>query len=299
MTEKWVPPKKLEELHEKLKGNQFVLNSGSAGPRSQKQLPRGSAPLQLYSLATPNGWKVGILLEELSIPYDAHVINIGAGHQFESGFVGANPNSKIPALIDHEGPGGAPFAVMESCAIMLYLAEKYPGFLPHDHRLRSECLQWLFWQAAGQGPMSGNFGHFMVYAPPDAHGARDYGVARYGMEVQRLCDVLERHLAGYGDFKGESGMRSEGPRRYLVGDQYTVADMACFPWVQTLLGVGYDREGQPRARDFLSVDKHVHLMRWVERLSARDQVKRGMRVCAGKPKPWMEKGHPLHPESRL
>ncbi|CAE6932824.1 yghU [Symbiodinium sp. CCMP2456] len=186
-----------------------------------------SVGLMLYSLATPNGWKVGILLEELGVSYDAHVVNIGAGQQFSSGFVGANPNSKIPALIDHSGPDGKAIAVMEAAAIMIYLVEKQGSdFYPKDARLRCECLQWLFWQTGGQGPMTGNFGHFKVYAPPSEVDARNYGVARYGMEVQRICSVLDRHLAGYGDFTGNPGLRCQGPRQYLVGDSYSISDMA-------------------------------------------------------------------------
>ena len=146
------------------------------------------------------------MLEELEVPYDAHVANIGMGHQFTSGFVGANPNSKIPALMDHDGPNGEPLAIMEGNMIMIHLAEKYPakGFLPSDPRLRSECFQWLFWQASTQGPMTGNFGHFYNYSPAEQVDTRNYCVARYGMEVKRVSDVLERHLAGNGNFKVRS-----------------------------------------------------------------------------------------------
>merc|ERR1712185_522687 len=142
------------------------MNRPTAGPRDETERECGDAAFQLYSLATPNGMKVGILLEELGVDYDAHVVNIGEGKQFSAGFVGAGPNSKIPSAIDHDGPGGEPIALMESGAIMMYLCDKYPekGFLPLDPRLRSECMQWVFWQMAGQGPMTGNFGHFMVYA---------------------------------------------------------------------------------------------------------------------------------------
>lgn len=297
---KWVPPPKIEELFAATSGNQFTgINRPTAGPRSEKPLPKGDAAFQLYSLATPNGWKVGVLLEELGIPYDAHVVNIGVGEQFAAGFVGANPNSKIPAAVDHEGPGGQPIALMESGAIMVYLCEKYPekGFLPADPRLRSECLQWLFWQCGGQGPMTGNYGHFMVYAPPDKVEARDYGVARYGMEVQRLCDVLELHLAGNGNFMGGHGPRKGGPRTFLVGEQYTVADMACIAWLMVLRGKGYDRPGQPRTFEFLSVARYKHLNAWMDRLEAREQVQRGIRVCSGTGKPWLQKGHRLNPET--
>mmetsp|Transcript_28203 Transcript_28203/g.50914 ORF Transcript_28203/g.50914 Transcript_28203/m.50914 type:complete len:314 (+) Transcript_28203:44-985(+) len=294
----WVPPNKIDELYAKTKDNQFAgINRPTAGPRAEAALevgPKGdaaaAAPLQLYSLATPNGWKVGILLEEIGANYDAHVVNIGAGEQFSSGFVGATPNSKIPALIDKEGPGGKPTALMESAAIMLYLVEKLQSdyLLPKDTRLRSECMQWLFWQVGGQGPMTGNFGHFKVYAPPQEVQARNYGVARYGMEVKRLCSVLERHLEGYGDFSGNAGLRPEGPRSYLVGENYSVADIACFPWAYMLWGKGYNRPGQPDAKDFLSMDEYPHLKAWVDRIAARPAVQRGIRVCAGSPKPWLE-----------
>eukprot|EP00746_Dinoflagellata_sp_MGD_P010935 gnl/MRDRNA2_/MRDRNA2_122768_c0_seq1.p1 gnl/MRDRNA2_/MRDRNA2_122768_c0~~gnl/MRDRNA2_/MRDRNA2_122768_c0_seq1.p1 ORF type:complete len:305 (+),score=40.09 gnl/MRDRNA2_/MRDRNA2_122768_c0_seq1:80-994(+) len=299
---KWVPPQTIEELYSATAGNQFAsINAPTAGPRNETRLERGEAPFQLYSLATPNGWKVGILLEELDIPYDAHVIMIGAGTQFTAGFVGATPNSKIPAAIDYDGPDGKPIALMESAAIMLYLCEKYPekGFLPTNPRLRYECMQWLFWQMAGQGPMTGNFGHFMVYAPAHEVEARNYGVARYGMEVQRLNDVLERHLAGYGDFRGDSSLRKEGPRTYLVGEHYTVADMACFCWAKMLRGKGYDRDGQPRAHDFLGFAKYKNVNAWIDRIESREAVKRGIRVCAGKPKPWLEEDEKSTNTSKL
>mmetsp|Transcript_171019 Transcript_171019/g.548023 ORF Transcript_171019/g.548023 Transcript_171019/m.548023 type:complete len:312 (+) Transcript_171019:56-991(+) len=295
---KWIPPERIEDLYKATDGNSFTgINQPTAGPRSESPLPRGETPFQLYSLATPNGWKVGILLEELGIAYDAHVINIGKGEQFSSGFVGASPNSKIPAAVDFDGPGGEPMALMEGAAIMLYLCEKYPdrGFCPSDVRLRSECLQWLFWQVGSQGSMTGNFGHFMVYAPPGQVDARNYGVARYGMEVQRLLDVLERHLAGIGDFRGSPGRCASGPRTFLVGEAYSVADMACLPWVLMLRGTGYDRPGQPRARDFLGLGRYPNVSAWVDRLASRPAVQRGMRVCAGSPKPWLKDGHPLNP----
>lgn len=301
---KWVPAKHIEEMYEKTGGNQFAsINAPTAGPRKDTPVIVGpsddphatrkdAAKLQLYSLPTPNGMKTSIVLEELGVEYDAHVIKIGEGDQFTAGFVGANPNSKIPALVDHDGPGGEPLSIMESGAQLLYLADKFPekGLLPSDPRQRSECVQWVCWQIAGQGPMTGNFGHFMVYAPANEVGARDYGVVRYGMEVQRLADVLNRHLEGYGDFKGNSGMRGEGPRQFLVGDQLTIADIACWPWVFLLLnetpGVGYNREGQPNARDFLSMDKYTHLVAWAKRLAERPAFQRGRSVCAGEPKPF-------------
>lgn len=298
---KWVPPPKIEDLFAKTAGNQFAaINAPTAGPRQEVAREVGpggdaskAAPLQLYSLATPNGHKVSILLEELDVPYDAHTIMIGKGEQFTTGFVGATPNSKIPALIDHDGPGGKPLSIMESAAIDLYLCEKYPekGLMPTDPRLRSEALQWIFWQMGGQGPMTGNFGHFMVYAPAHEVDARNYGVARYGMEVQRLSDVLERHLAGYGDFAGSHEKRPEGPRTYLVGDQYSVADIIVFPWVKMLWGPGYNRDGQPTAKDFLGMDKYTNIIAWMDRISARPAVQRGLRVCRWdetNPKPWLD-----------
>lgn len=296
----WVPPNKIEELYEATSGGPFFgMNRPTGGPQSEAALPRGEAAFQLYSLATPNGWKVGILLEELGTPYDAHIINIGKGEQFSTGFVGSCPNSKIPSAVDFDGPGGKPLALMEGVAIMLYLCEKFPekGFLPEDPRLRSECLQWLIWQVGGQGPMTGNFGHFMVYAPADKADARSYGVARYGMEVQRLLDVLELHLGGHGNFMGDHGPRAEGPRSFLVGDRYTVADMACLPWVMVLRGKGYDRPGQPRAQDFLSLKRYPQLNAWADRLESRLEVQRGMRVCSSAGKPWLQEGHPLNPKT--
>lgn len=163
--------------------------------------------------------------------------------------------------------------MFESGAIMMYLADKHRRFLPQAQHLRTECISWLFWQMAGQGPMTGNYGHFMVYAPADASDARDYGVARYGMEVQRLCSVLDGHLEG---------------REYLVGDEYTIADMACFPWAQMLRGKGYNRSGQPDTFDFLSISKYSNVLRWCDTILARPAVYRGMRVCSGSPKPWLD-----------
>eukprot|EP00940_MAST-03C_sp_MAST-3C-sp2_P000038 g38.t1 len=286
----WVPPRKIEDLYVKTEGNMFSsINRPTAGWRNSRELPRGSAPFQLYSLATPNGWKVGILLEELNVSYDAHIINIGLGEQFSRGFLGANPNSKIPAAIDYDTLDGKPIALMESAAIMIYLSEKYDRFMPRDSRLRMECLQWMFFQTGSQGPNTGNFGHFYVYAPPTAVDARNYGVARYGMEVQRICDVLDRHLSGLGNFSGKSTMRPKGPRDFLVGDMYTVADMCLFPWAYMLRKRGYDRPGQSKARDFLSISKYKYLTRWLDRIAARPAVQRGIRVCHGSPKPWLER----------
>eukprot|EP00937_MAST-01D_sp_MAST-1D-sp2_P008208 g8208.t1 len=271
----WSPPPKIEALYEKTDGNVFsAINRPTAGARSDEALPAGAESLQLYSLATPNGQKVGVLLEELGIGYDAHTISL-AGGQFTSGFVAVNPNSKIPCAVDRApADGGAPVRLFESGAIMLYLAEKHGRFLPTAPRARAECVAWLMWQMAGQGPMTGNFGHFMVYAPPGKREARDYAVARYGMEVQRLCATLDGHLA-------------DG-RKYLCGDEYTVADMACLPWFQMLrTEKGYRHHSGVGAREFLSVANYEHAARWADRLVARPQVQRGLLVCRKHGKPWL------------
>ena len=186
-TPTWTPPAKIEELFSKTAGNQFAaINAPTAGARTQVDLPRGPAPIQLYSLGTPNGIKVSILLEELEelglTQYDAHIINIGKGDQFGSGFVQGNPNSKIPMAIDY-AVDGEPIRIFESASIVQYFAEKFGRFIPSDPRLRVEMNNWIFWQMAGQGPITGNFGHFFVYAPGDKAEARDYGVARYGMDT--------------------------------------------------------------------------------------------------------------------
>jgi len=217
----WTPPAKIEELYAATAGNQFAsINRPTAGSRTEQALPDGGSPFQLYSLATPNGIKVGIILEELGIDYDAHFINIGKGEQFNSGFVAVNPNSKIPCALDKDGPDGQPIFLFESAAIVMYLAEKYNRFLPTNVRLRQEVMNWVFWQMAGQGPMTGNYGHFMVYAPADKVETRNYGVARYGMEVQRLCSVLENHLEG---------------RTYIVGEEYSIADIVVCPSIYHLV----------------------------------------------------------------
>jgi GSH-dependent disulfide-bond oxidoreductase len=208
------------------------------------------------------------------------VINIGKGEQFTSGFVAVNPNSKIPALVDKEGPNNSgPINVFESASIILYLAEKYNRFFSTDLRQRTEILNWIFWQMGGLGPMCGNFGHFFVYAPSDAGEARDYGVARYGMEVQRLCSVMDQHLAG------EAG-RS---RTYIVGEEYTIADIALFPWFYALTkGYKHSVTGND-AKNFLSIDRYEHLNAWIQRILARPAVERGLTVCTnGVGKPWLE-----------
>ena len=268
----WGPPESIEEIYEKA-SSMGGMNRPTTGKRSEEELTVGSAPFLLYSLATPNGQKVGILLEELKIPYDAHVINIGRLQQFTKGFVESNPNSKIPACMDHSPvDGGDPLRLFESGSIMLYLAEKYGKFIPQDPRKRVECMNWVMWQMAGQGPMTGNYGHFMVYAPGDKGAAREYGVARYGMEVQRLCDTLDKHLEG---------------KNYICGDEYTIADMICFPWFDIIRGKGYTHSNGVAARNFLNMKQYKHANRWADQLQKRPAVARGMLVCRGSPKPWL------------
>jgi len=212
------------------------------------------------------------LLEELGVDYDAQVVRIMQGDQFTSGFVGINPNSKIPALVDKDGPDGKSISIFESAAIMLYLAEKYKKFLPTDPRLKTEAMTWLFWQMSGQGPITGNFGHFMVYAPDDKVEARDYGVARYGMEVQRLCHVLDTHLKG---------------RKYMIGDEYSIVDMAILPWFQQLR-TGYNHKSGITANNFLSVDQYTNAIAWADKILERPAVQKGKQVFKdGIPKPWL------------
>lgn len=200
------------------------------------------------------------------------VINLLKEEQFTSGFVAINPNSKIPALVDKEGPDGAPIHLFESASIMIYLAEKYGRFLPADTRLKAETMNWLFWQMAGLGPMCGNFGHFFVYAPQNKLEARDYGVARYGMEVQRLLSVLDQHLEG---------------RSYLVGEELTIADFAVFPWVQAL-SLAFKHPSGVDGFEFLSVSKYVNVLTWYESIVQRPAVQRGIIVCTdGVSKPWL------------
>ncbi|KAI9030513.1 putative S-transferase [Hyaloraphidium curvatum] len=275
----WKPPAKIEELYAATSGNQFAsINAPTAGAREQVDNPAGSAPLQLYSLATPNGAKVGIMLEELGVDYDAFVVNIGKGEQFYSGFVSVNPNSKIPALQDRAPEdGGPPINLFESGSIVLYLADKYDKegkFMPKDARGRAEVINWAMWQMAGQGPMTGNFGHFMVYAPADKCEARDYGVARYGMEVQRLCSVLENTF--------------KDGRKFLLGDKYTVADIMVAPWFNAL-HLGYKHPSGVDAKSFLSVDQYKLTNAWRDRCLERPAVQRGLQVCRGTGKPWLEK----------
>src|SRR5208337_4175122 len=213
-TNEYVPPKVW--TWSKPSGGRFAnINRPIAGPTHEKDLPVGGHPLQLYSLATPNGQKVTIMLEELlalgksDAQYDAWLINIGEGDQFGSGFVAINPNSKIPAMVDRSGP--KPVRVFESGAILLYLAEKFGAFLPNEAALRAECLSWLFWQMGSAPYLGGGFGHFYAYAPTKI----EYAIDRFAMEVKRQLDVLDQRLA---------------KTKYIAGDTYTIADIAIFPW---------------------------------------------------------------------
>jgi GST-like protein len=183
-------------------------------------------------------------------------VQIGKGEQFTSGFVSVNPNSKIPSTIDFDGPGSQPINLFESGSIVLYLAEKYNKFLPPDPRLKTEVMNWVFWQMGGQGPMTGQFGHFFVYAPANKVETRVYGVTRYGMEVQCLLSVLNSYLC---------------TRTYLVGEEYTVADIMCFPWANQVF-VGYKHDCGIAARDFLFADQYTHVYAWIERIKQREGV---------------------------
>lgn len=271
----WSPPAKIESLYLTTSGSLFgAINAPTAGARQKKEASVGKAPFQLYSLATPNGQKVGIMLEELGIEYDAWTVNIGKGQQFDSYFVEINPNSKIPCGVDQQpADGKGPINLFESGSMLLYLADKYQRFVPSDPRQRAECMNWVMWQMAGQGPMTGNFGHFMVYAPPNEVATRNYGVARYGMEVQRLCDVLNRHLSS---------------RKYMCGEDYTIADIAILPWFhQIRVPEGYRHKSGIAAKDILSISKYEHVNRWADALMQRPTVQRGMLVCRGASKPWL------------
>ena len=234
------------------------INRPVSGPTHDKPLPTGRHPLQLYSLGTPNGVKVTVMLEELlalghaGAEYDAWLIKIGDGDQFGSGFVSVNPNSKIPALLDRSGP--TPIRVFESGAILMYLAEKFGAFLPTESAARGECLSWLFWQMGSAPYLGGGFGHFYAYAPTKI----EYAIDRFAMEVKRQLDVLDKRLA-----------ESE----YLSGSNYTIADMAVFPWYGGLVkGWSYD------AAEFLQVQDYKHVQRWADTILERPAVRRGRMV---------------------
>ena len=240
-------------------GGRFAnINRPIAGATHEKSLPVGAHPLQLYSLGTPNGVKVTVMLEELlalgyrAAEYDAWPVRIGDGEQFGSGFVEVNPNSKIPALLDRSLEN--PVRVFESAAILIYLAEKFGAFLPAEHPARSECLSWLFWQMGSAPYLGGGFGHFYAYAP----SKMQYPIDRFTMEVKRQMDVLDRRLA---------------ENNYIAGETYTIADIAIWPWYgQLVLGRLYG------AAEFLDVQSYKHLMRWALAIGARPAVQRGRLV---------------------
>ncbi len=240
-------------------GGKFAnINRPIAGATHDKELPVGAHPLQLYSLATPNGVKVTVMLEELlalghaGAEYDAWLIDIGAGDQFGSGFVAINPNSKIPALMDNSTTPPTP--VFESGAILLYLAEKFDAFLPHEHGARTRCLSWLFWQMGSAPYLGGGFGHFYAYAPVKL----EYPINRFAMEVKRQLDVLDRHLSD---------------SEYMAGDDYTIADIAIWPWYGALAaGKVYD------AAEFLDTASYKNVLRWTNQIAARPAAKRGRMV---------------------
>ncbi|WP_048307827.1 glutathione-dependent disulfide-bond oxidoreductase [Halomonas sp. PR-M31] len=243
---------------EKESGGKFAsTNRPVAGPTHDKELPVGKHPFQLYSLATPNGVKAGVMFEELlaqghDAEYDAWLIDIGEGDQFGSGFVEVNPNSKIPALMDHTTT--PPTRVFESGSILLYLAEKFDAFLPTDHAARTETLNWLFWQMGSAPFLGGGFGHFYAYAPQKL----EYPIDRYAMETKRQLDVLDRHLS---------------ETHYLAGDDYTIADIANWTWYgQLALGRLYD------AGEFLQVQEYENVQRWAKEIDARPAVQRGRMV---------------------
>jgi len=255
-------------------GGRFAnINRPVAGPTHEKVLPVGRHPLQLYSLGTPNGVKVTVMLEELlalghqDAEYDAWLINIGEGEQFGSGFVEVNPNSKIPALMDHSA--APPTCVFESGAILLYLAERFGAFLPAEHQKRAACLSWLFWQMGSAPYLGGGFGHFYAYAPVKI----EYCIDRFAMEVKRQLDVLDRHLAAH---------------RYMAGDEYTIADIAIWPWYGALVaGLVYD------AAEFLQTASYTHVVRWTNEVAERPAVKRGRMVnrVFGKPESQLRERH--------
>lgn len=258
----------------KANGGAFAnINRPIAGPTHDKELPVGRHPLQLYSLGTPNGVKVTIMLEELlarghkGAEYDAWLIEIGKGDQFGSGFVAVNPNSKIPALLDRSGP--EPIRVFESGSILFYLAEKFGEFLPKDPADRAECMSWLFWQMGSAPYLGGGFGHFYAYAPTKI----EYAIDRFAMEVKRQLDVLDRRL---------------GEVDYLAGTDYTIADMAVWPWYGGLV-----RGWQYGAAEFLQVQDYKNVQRWAETIFQRPAVQRGRMVnrTSGEPSSQLRERH--------
>ncbi len=257
MADTYTPPKVWKWVSES--GGKFAsINRPVSGATHDKELPVGEHPHQLYSLATPNGVKVTIMFEELlargikEAEYDAWLIRIGDGDQFGSGFVSVNPNSKIPALLDVSTT--PPTRVFESGAILFYLAEKFDAFLPTEPAARAECMSWLFWQMGSAPYLGGGFGHFYHYAPEKWQ----YPIDRFTMEVKRQLDVLDRNLA---------------ERRFLAGDDYTVADIATYPWYGNLL-----LNNQYEASEFLDAQSYANVVRWATEIEARPAVKRGRRV---------------------
>ncbi len=273
MTESRYTPPKVWTWNKESGGRFSSINRPIAGATHEKELPVGKHPLQLYSLATPNGVKVTVMLEELlerghaGAEYDAWLVDIMKGDQFGSGFVAVNPNSKIPALMDHSTQ--PPTRVFESGAILLYLAEKFGELLPTDHKKRTECLSWLFWQMGAAPILGGGFGHFYAYAPEKI----EYAIDRYAMEVKRQLDVLDRRLA---------------EARYLAGDEYTIADIAVWPWYGALVaGQAYD------AAEFLDAGSYQHVNRWTNEIAERPAAKRGRMVnrSFGKPETQLRERH--------
>lgn len=255
----YTPPKVWKWQQDKENGGRFAaINKPTAGATHEHKLPVGEHPLQLYSLGTPNGVKVTVMLEELleagikEAEYDAWLIDIGEGMQFGSDFVAINPNSKIPALLDHSTTPHT--RVFESGAILFYLAEKFNAFLPTDPQTRTECMSWLFWQMGSVPYVGGGFGHFYAYAPEKI----EYCIDRYTMETKRQLDVLNRTLA---------------ERKYLCGDEYSIADMASYPWYGGLAAHNIYEAG-----DFLDSTSYTHVLRWVNDIEARPAVRRGRRV---------------------
>ena len=256
-TTAYTPPKVWKWNKEN--GGRFAsINRPIAGPTQEKELPVGKHPMQLYSLGTPNGVKITVMLEELlelghkGAEYDAWLINISEGDQFGSGFVDVNPNSKIPALMDRSTQ--PPTRIFESGAMLLYLAEKFDAFLPKDHAKRTECLSWLFWLMGSAPYLGGGFGHFYAYAPEKI----EYCIDRFAMEVKRQLDVLDRHLA---------------ENQFMAGDEYSIADMAIWPWYGAMVkGVLYE------AGEFLEVHTYKNVIRWTDEIAARPAVKRGRMV---------------------
>ena len=257
MSEVYTPPK-VWKLEEENGGKFSSINKPTSGARETKALPVGDHPFQLYSLGTPNGVKVTIMFEELlelgitEAEYDAFLINIGEGHQFTSGFVEINPNSKIPALVDKNG--GNSISVFESASILLYLGEKFKKFIPSDISTRTKMMNWLFWQVGSAPYLGGGFGHFYSYAPEKFK----YPLDRFTMETKRQLDVLDKHLATH---------------KFFAGDEYTIADMAIFPWYGSLVkGSLYD------AAEFLSVHEYKNMIRWSDKMLSRKAVLRGRLV---------------------